>query len=292
MTTIQAIIPDSMGINVTNRYKLVYLGWWNLRHVLHYQSKQRRDAISTINSLKRILQEVDGKTTEDVKKNAFSYENPTLQVDLSYSGVPIPVDPGSRHRQSGETTLNCCGWCNYCTTVTTIPVCGNCKITGWCNIEQKPVQFDTKCLVKNATNKHLRECAKRIKRDIKEAEIKKIQAAKYTECIIKAMQKSESKPPFADWRPSDYYSIDQDMVCFFPEKGIVAITIIDNTSDGIIFTVPQFGNQEQRLRYVHDPNIMGKWEFEYLKQHPKYRALWLETSNASDKMAAAFAAIE
>ena len=292
MSIYQAIVPSFMGVNVTSRRKLVYLGWWNLRHILHYHSREKRDTISAINTMKKTLREVDGKTIKDVRENAICYENPTLQVDLSYSGVPIPVDPGSRHRKPGETTLNYCGWCNYCTTFTTVPVCGDCKITGWCNIEHRQVQFDTKCLLKSATNEKLRECAKRIKHDIRDAEAKKAKTAKYTEYVVKAMQKTEIKPPFANWRPSDYFSVNQNLICFFPEKGFVSIEVLCTTSSIVVFTIPQLNKQHEHQRYVHNPDIMGEWEFEYLKKHPDYRSLWLKTSNASDRMIAAFAAIE
>lgn len=275
----QTAVPKFMDIRVFGRRQLIFYGWWNLKHLLDYWERERCDDSKESASIQKLLREIGKRPTiARIRAIANDYENPTFRIRFDSSKTPIPVDLASKERRPATTTFNCCGWCKYCTAITPVPTYGNCKATGYCDVVGESVRFDTPCILANSSQNTLDYYVRCMKRSLRILKRKKAKEDRCIEYLVKAMREAKLKPPFASWRPLNFFNIGQDVMYFLPSRKFISVKITD-ISDGVI-TLQDQQTGHQYYGFMAQPEIITQWEYEYLRQHPYYRKLWIKASRA------------
>lgn len=301
--TIGAWIPD--------KETLVAMGSENLKIIKAELADRTKELTWRLEKTKSLVEALDGKTVEDIKAIAAGYEHPEFP---GAGREPGPDDAKSILRKAGATTFNFCGWCNH-------------HDGGWAFYEgysgtdccYKPKEddddddgtfkyrFNTPCMIANGTQELLDSCLARVKGYSEELTQKKAIIDKNTEIVDDAIAQTERKPCFVGWRPSEWVQRGDEVVCFISKSttpdaidtGIfVAGQVIDSYvtvyTEKVCTRGKAFNGHGLRLGKER-PEIMRKWEYEYLKTHPEYRKMWLENAGFNDwdhwdpdEMAAAF----
>ena len=271
----QTVIPEFRDIRVFERRRLIFFGWWNLKHLLDHWEKEKYNDSKDSARIRKLFREIGKKPTiARINLVASHYENPTFQLGFDHSKTPIPVDQASKDRKPTATTFNCCGWCKYC--ITPMSTHSNCKTTGWCSITHDPVRFDTPCILAKTNQKTLNHCIRCMKKSLRILKNRKVKAARSIKYITEAMQEARIKPPFASWRPLNYFHIGQNVMYFLPSREFIAARITE-ISDGTITLYSQ-QTECQYYEFITHPEIITQWGYKYLVRHPYYRQLWIKVS--------------
>lgn len=305
----QSLIPVNWPkLTVTNADELINLGVANLDALRRQWRYHERMTKSRTRRAQELIDVLDGKTEDDLVELAKQYQYPEfptvgfLMDDPDY--VPRPLDVASRHRVSGATTLNVCGWCQY---IRSISKCHNGAAVGKCELtlpmyhyrygrksqELVPkLGFDTPCVLLHSGQRFLDECLAALKRNLtllkKEAEC----LSQKINCLSWAMRVAEKKPCFVQWRPNTWFNDGDAAVCLVHDLNYVPACVCDRFAIGEITyvspkqwsvsvsTVAQVhkgrGDNRGLNLSVYSPAIMLLWEYEYLRDHPDYFELWLQ----------------
>ena len=253
---------------------------------------------------------LDGKTVKDIKAMAAEYEHPEFpKIGISnapggWSQEPEPLDVDSINRKPGMTTFNFCGWCKHCggglcrygyhitTTCSLIP---EVLINGRGTYGYDEFRFNTLCAIANGTQEFLETCVEYLKTKLAGLVAKKAEISEYVRFIAKAMKQAEEKPYLAGHRPADWFELGDEVVCFISKdfenalkKGIfVTGKVIDGYRHGDGCVSVCADEQVHTGGYcdgcglgygLSRPEVMHKWEYEYLKTHPDYLKVWIRES--------------
>ena len=93
--------------------------------------------------------------------------------------------------------------------------------------------------------------------------------------LIKLMETSEEKPPFATWRPKWYFNKGA-IVCFYRNGSYETAKIIIIHDDGEL-TIETEDKKEWWVN-PQSQKIMLKWEKDYFNKNKAYYELWLRNA--------------
>lgn len=99
--------------------------------------------------------------------------------------------------------------------------------------------------------------------------------AKRIKLIVKIMADAKDKPPFASFRPRDYFTAGQKVLCL-ADNGFTKATVIHSQNETV--TVKLRCSKKMQQIYEKSPTILHDWEYNYLKKHFKYKELWTKHS--------------
>lgn len=248
------------------------------------------------------LDVLDGKSIEDIKSVAEKYEHPDFPEigiieEFNWCKELAPLDEASKNRENGATTFNYCGWCKYCEPGIRYH---NCYITTTCSLIPKgpkndgSFRYNTPCAIANGTEELLEECVEYLKFWLTFFNTKKAKIDEYIKLITDAMKQAEEKPVFADFRSLDYFKIGDEVVYYIAngrqdviKKGVfVTGKIVDGLDHGhgriYVCTDEQIRARSNKDdgRVVNldlwRPEVVHKWEYEYLKTHPDFLEVWVK----------------
>ena len=315
----QKLIPDYWhGIYVPTEADFVFLGSKNLEYLKQYWRREEREIVGRIKTVQAQIDILDGKTVDDIKAMAAEYEHPEFPKigvpNDSWSKDPEPLDADSINRKSGATTFNFCGWCKYCGgglcrhsyhITTTCPLIPEELNNGRGTYGYDEFRFNTPCAIANGTQELLETCVEYLKSKLAGLVEKKAEISESVRFIADTMKKA------AGHRPPDWFELGDEVVCFISDdfenalkKGVfVTGKVIDGYrhGDGCVSVCAD--------EKIHDgdscdgcglgyglsrPEVLHKWEYEYLKSHPDYLKVWIRASADLSKfnsreMAQAFA---
>lgn len=321
----QKLIPTYWhGVYVPTETDLAFLGSKNLEYLKQYWRREEREIVGRIKAVQAKINTLDGKTVDDVKVMATEYEHPEFpKIGVrkdSWSNDPEPLDADSINREAGATTFNFCGWCrysggglcrhSYCITTicSLIPEEFN---NGKGTYGYDEFRFNTPCAIANGTQELLETCVEYLKSKLAGLVEKKDEISESVRFIANVMKQVEEKPYLAGHRPADWFELGDEVVCFISDdfenafkKGIFVTGKVINGyrhGDGCVSVCAD--------KKVHDgdycdgcglsyglsrPEVLHKWEYEYLKSHPDYLKVWIRASADlskfnSSEMAKAFA---
>ena len=310
----QKLIPDYWhGIYVPTEADLVFLGSKNLEYLKQYWRRGERDIIGRIKTVQAQIDMLDGKTVDDIKAMAAEYEHPEFPKigvpDDSWSKDPEPLDVDSINRKSGATTFNFCGWCKHCGGG--LPRHGY-RITTTCSLIPEELsngrgtygydefRFNTPCAIANGTQELLETCVEHLKSKLAWLVEKKAEISESARFIADTMKKAEEKPYLAGHRPADWFELGDEVVCFVSndfenalKKGVfVTSKVIDGYRHGNGRVSVCADEKVHSGDYcdgcglscgLSRPEILHKWEYEYLKSHPDYLKVWIRASADSSR---------
>lgn len=307
----QKLIPSHWrGIYVPTKADFVFLGSKNLEYLKQYWRHEEREMVGYIKTVQAQLDTLEGKTIDDVKAMASKYEHPDLpkngtsNTTDNWAKWPGSLDADSISRKPDATTFNYCGWCKHHENGL---LRSNCYIITTCSLIPKEFNngsgaygydkfyFNTPCAITNGTQELLETCIEHLKAKLAGFNARKAEISAYVRFIANAMKQSEEKPYFSSHRPMDWFKLGDEVVCFIhddPENtskkgffatgkvvdgfrhggGCVSVCIegqthTDDCCDGCKF---DYGSGR--------PEVMHKWEYEYLKTHPDYLKVWIRAS--------------
>ena len=307
----QKLIPDYWhGVYAPTEASLIFLGSKNLEYLKQYWRRKEREMVGRIKIVQAQVDMLDGKTVEDIKAMAAEYEHPEFpKIGISnapgnWAQEPEPLDADSINRKPGMTTFNFCGWCKHCEgglghydyrITTTCPLIPEELNNGRGTYGYDEFRFNTPCVIANGTQEFLETCVGYLKAKLTELVAKKAEISEYVRFIAKAMKQAEEKPCLADHRPVDWFELGDEVVCFISKdfenalkKGIF---VTGKVIDGYRYgggCVPVCADEQVHTGDYCDgcgincglsrPEVMHKWEYEYLKAHPDYLKVWIRAS--------------
>ena len=207
------------------------------------------------------------------------------------------------------TTFNFCGWCKHCGgglgrygyhITTTCPLIPEELNNGRGTYGYDEFRFNTPCAIANGTQEFLETCVEYLKAKLAGLVAKKAEISEYVRFIAKAIKQAEEKPYLAGHRPADWFKLGDEVVCFIskdfenaPKKGIfVTGKVIDGYRHGDGCVSVCADEQVHTGDYcdgcglgygLSRPEVMHKWEYEYLKAHPDYLKVWIRASASLTK---------
>jgi hypothetical protein len=200
------------------------------------------------------------------------------------------LDAASINRKSKTTTFNVCGWCEYASSGScrySYYISTHCAFLGYPSGEKK---FNTPCFLLSVDKELLSGIRTHlsIKRDTAKFD-KKTVDAKIT--FLKALEKkAEKKPALPAHRPCEWFNIDDPVMCYLAEFKDVCIPDVFTTAkvisgyrhhDGCVSVC--YDKKVHEGKYldgkgggygVSRPEVMHKWEFDYLCEHPDFARLY------------------
>ncbi len=207
----------------------------------------------------------------------------------TYEGEP-EWNAENCNRRQGDTTLITCGWCAY-------RGCGSCRydcmISGVCSLmkeygEERNVQWDTPCKIKNLGAIDIESLIKSKKWEIESAKNHIKTVEKEQSILEELLAKAEWKPPQPDSRPCDYYNIGDGVWVFYQ----------GNWTHGTV--VAGYRHHDGCVSYILDdypaskPNEKGPWgcgyaapgiltdqEYTYFKAVPERFLEWSKMCDRS-----------
>ena len=316
----QRLIPDNWhGIYVSTEADLIFLGSKNLECLKQYWTHKENEVIDHIDAIKTQISVLDGKTVDDIRAVASEYEHPD-STWRPLAKKAEPFDAILTNCKPGATTFNLCGWCKYnggitclyryhiITTYLLIPKEFN---NGSGAHDYEEFNLNTPCAITNGTQELLDTCVEYLKSELAELIAKKAEICEYAKLIVEAMEKAEEKPYFTDNRPENWFKTDDEVVCFIPnyienasKKGIFVtgkVVCGQKRSDGFVLirvderiNADNYNDNRKIVFGSSRPEILHKWEYGYLKNHPDYLKIWIRESSVlarqtSSEMAKAFA---
>ncbi len=321
----QKLIPDYWhGIYVPTEADFVFLGSKNLEYLKQYWRREEREIVGCIKTVQAQIDMLDGKTVDDIKAMAAEYEHPEFPKigvpNDSWSKDPEPLDADSINRKSGATTFNFCGWCKYCGGglrrygyhITTVcPLIPEELNNGRETYGYDEFRFNTPCAIANGTQELLETCVEYLKSKLAGLVEKKAEISESVRFVANTMKKAEEKPYLAGHRPPDWFKLGDEVVCFISDgfedalkKGVFVTGKVIygyRHGDGCVSVCADEkihdGDYCDGCRLGYDfssPEVLHKWEYEYLKSHPDYLEVWIRASADlsefnSREMAQAFA---
>lgn len=302
---LQNMIPNYWrGIYIYSRESLLFLGKNNLSYLKQYWRREERELAAHVKALQADIDLVDNKTVKDIKALASQYESPVFPAigipKDSWAKEPEPLDADSTNRQSGATTFNVCGWCkhhggglgrhNYLITT-------RCTLTPEKSYSGE-LRFNTPCLLANGTPELLQSCVDYLRSKQADLIDRKKEVGGYARYLARLMKDAEEKPYLANHRPHDYFNIGDEVMLFIPQfKNVLSEKINSFVSgkvvngyrhhDGCVSAyadtqvhLGDYGNGCGMGYGDSRPEIMKKWEYEYLKTHPDYFQVWADSASA------------
>lgn len=117
----------------------------------------------------------------------------------------------------------------------------------------------------------------------------------YIRYLLGAIKKAEKKPYLPEYRPLDWFRLGDEVVCFISddfdnalEKGITVtgkISSYEYSNHRVTVYADRQVQNDNKSYFGHGlsyglnrPEIMRKWEFDYLRTHPEYYEFWLWAS--------------
>lgn len=286
--------------------ELVFLGLDNLKYLADYWKRQREKIDKFIELSYERSCDLSNVTISDIEALAAGYEHPTFpDVRIGYSREPEPFDENSINREFGATTFNFCGWCKHCSggvikyRTRIITTCGLLPRyfydeSGHC-ISNEKLRFNSPCLIiEHSSQSLLNLCLSQTRSNTRNYSAERDMITSYLNVISSAILRSSRKPCFAAHRPRSWFNVDDMVVCFVSDgydggeviKSNVFVTgrIVKKhrgsdssvlvLTDEDVYSDPTRQSNELFYR-VSRPEIMKKWEFEYLKSNPDYLRIWM-----------------
>lgn len=239
---------------------------------------------------------IRGKIPSDFVTLAKSFENPNFPhngIERDSWGDVEPLDQASKERKSGATTFNFCGWCKYASGGTCrygYHITTQCGLLSDAGINGAEAHFNTPCFLPGSSPKLLDQMINGLIGTLG----KNIAAKHITDQKIKYLmsleRKAETKAALPDHRPYNWFNIDDPVVCFvtdFPGR-----TTNLNLAKGNVVNGYRHHDGCVSVKFkvqLHDgenlsgwgggygmgrPEVMHKWEFEYLRKHPEFARIW------------------
>lgn len=300
------LIPKSWrGVDVQSKEDLVFLGSNNLKRLKSDWRHSKELLSMQIREVNERIEVLDGKTAEDFKTMAANYEHPKFprigipEGSKGWTRGFEPLDADSINRKPGATTFNFCGWCKYCwgersrygyfvkTSCSLIPEKLADKENHW---------FNEPCALTRCPQEFLEACVQRMKSfELNKLEENKERTESYIEVLDELIELSEEKPCLARHRLKNWFEIGDEVVCFIPSdfdtairrKVFVAGKVIGGyrSEDGRVLVCAD--EKVHTGEYLEGygigcgssrPEVMKKWEYEYLRAHPDYAKIWLKQS--------------
>lgn len=291
---LQEVIPATwVGVQVQSEKDLIFLGKDNLEAIKQEWRREERRYSAAIKSLQTDLDTFKGRTIEDIRDLAKDYEQPDFpRISVRENEEAEPLDADSLNRKRGTTTLNCCGWCNYCTGGETRPGF-DCRITTHCRLlfvnAEKRLKFNTPCLVTHGTQELIDEIIQNIEWFLDEAVAEKRKVEQRIRLVMDATKKADIKPCLPQKRPSNYIKAGDKVKIFLGshDQNILPSkanrfndgTVVGNgdflAMDDLVHTgklLDGYGVSSRRF----EPDLLHVWEYEYFRHHRFYLEMWLK----------------
>jgi hypothetical protein len=308
----QSVIPDYWhGIYATNDRELVFYGSNLLSSLIKYWRGVERTCVGEVKRLQEQIDLLTNQTVSSLRQEAAQYENPVfgeigvISAEL-WRNDPEPLDELSKNRDRGATTFNVCGWCKY---VSGGPVRYGYFIKPTCDLipreygdgsgygGSEEFRFDTPCALTNGSDALIKTSVKHLEVKREDAKSRKSSASEKIRYLLNLVKDAEEKPFLSGHRPSDWFNIGDEVMCFVDfedatRKGFIPAKVVSGYRhhDGCVSVVTD--------KRVHDntenhdgcglglgtgrPEILHKWEYEYLQSHPDFFEVWLrEASRAA-----------
>lgn len=294
---VAGLIPEYWDLTARTRKDIVFLGKVTIREMIRSWRYHAKELGSSIKERDELLKFLQGKTAADFRKLAEKFENPEfphvgVQKD-SWGNDPEPLDAASINRESGKTTFNVCGWCKYAG-------CGTCRynyhITTVCDfktragLKDEERRFNTPCFLKDVSDEMLAQIRNGLSRERDRLISEKRQADFNIGALLSLEDRAAEKPALPDRRPHDWFNVDDPVVCYIGKwqerivKDQFATAKVINGyrhHDGCVSVC--FDQRVHSGEYLEGrgsgygmarPEVMHKWEFEYLLKHPDFARLW------------------
>lgn len=302
----QALIPNHWyGVFAPNEETLKFLGKENLRYMEHYwrvSARNRKEESVNYKHRLKMLRELGLDGIHMIAATCGVLDLSERESVAGRPGLSQPVDRASERRRRGGTNFKYCGWCEYFTGDRAER--GNCVLKGRCCLipphfnngsgwsEAEPFYFDHECRFEWESQDFFEACCDYLRARVSSAWWHHEEAIDFAEYLALLASTVESKPIFPKSRKNDHFRVgDAVTVCLpygrncSPElEGVFVAAYVaqeDEEKGEIVITtavaIDDFGTS--RLSYrVRKPTILRREEYDYLRQHPEYRKIWLRNA--------------
>lgn len=304
------LVPPYSDFKLDTEEDVLFLGRRNILALAGTWEYYLNNALSQAQSNRKHVAILRGGTAAYFRNRAKEFENPKDIVKGpcdSWQNELEPIDVMSREREAGTTTFNICGWCKYAG-------CGTCRygyhITSHCRLSEGDGKldverkFDTPCWLLSATDADISRCVARFEVEYRSicAKVRKLRS--HTQRLKKLAGRAEDKPAAPGERPHDWFNIDDPVVCYVGDwtdnrvhgpagasYAFAPATVIDGYRhhDGCVSV--RYTDKIHTGEYLDGhgggygmsrPEILHKWEFDYLVAHPEFAAVWLRQGAPKD----------
>lgn len=302
----QNLIPEWWHIKIDGEdmNEIVFLGQVTIRQMIRHW---RSDADSTSGYIKQVQEYMDffeGKNAAAIVEIAKGYEKPTFPkigtLPGNWSGEQEPIDPASLTRSSGATTFNFCGWCKHAgggSCRYNYHITTSCRILSDAGITDEERRFNTPCYFPGASDKDFSRVRKGLEKKRDSLVERKALIDRKIKLLIQLEKKAEKKPALPDQRPHDWFNVADPLVCYiggWSERivphNFATARVIDGYRhhDGCVSVC--YDERIHNGEYLDGqgggygmsrPEVMHKWEYEYLLAHPDFASLWSSTQGVS-----------
>lgn len=295
------LIPDYWKLSVKTTDDIVFLGKENIAEMIAYWSNALDSAKNVFKRNKQLIALLKNKTAKKITKLAEKFENPSFpQIGSrpdSWVGEQEPLDVASITRERGDTTFNVCGWCKYVSSGTcryNYTISGTCEFEFAAGFPNKERKFNSPCFLKSSPDSTF----KRITEGIEKQNASKLKRQQDIENNIKElktlMKKSGSKPALSSHRKYDWFNVKEDVVCHVVnlENKIIKNAFVHakvvpgyRHHDGCVSTAAEMKIHNGENLNGHGlsygtsrPEVMLKWEFDYLRKNPDFAKMWANSA--------------
>lgn len=294
---VMSLIPDYWKLKATTVEDIVFFGQVTIREMIRYWRSHAEGLVSQIKDVEKKLELLKGKNAASMNELAKQYEKPEFpqigQRDDSWGNDLEPLDAASINRKGGATTFNFCGWCKYAgggSCRYNYHITTSCSIKTDASLSDEERKFNTPCFLTEAPEQMfnaLRDGLAR-KRDML------VTQKQWTDEKIKLLldyeRRADKKPALPDYRPHDWFNVDDSVVCFIGQwpdrilKGDFATAkVIEGYRhhDGCVSVCYDERAHEGEYLDGHGggygmsrPEVMHQWEYEYILAHPSFAGLY------------------
>lgn len=273
----------------------LFLGSENLRACQEYWQEKQSENIYEINVVRNRIEELHGKTVEDIKAIAREYDNPELGIIVTpreWTSDAKPQDRDSKRRKPDTTTFNLCGWCKYGQqsyyrggSYNSFHFSVSCSLApDVINEYNDTLAYDSPCILANGDQAWLETCRQHLTTKYNGLQKKAEVIARKLAFIKDAIKLAEKKPLIPELRPRDWFK---------PGDKVVHLTIFGTLINNEVTEIEGLSSRATTVKLrqrwgefdYKDPVIMHEWEHEYFKNHPDYVEFYVKVSDHRGKYA-------
>jgi len=299
------LIPRYWNLTAGTVGDIVFFGKITIREMIRSWRSHAENLSSHIKSVDEKLKFLEGRDSTAIREIAKRYENPKFPIigvpsQGSWSKDPEPLDAASINREYGATTFNVCGWCKftgggvcrYSYHITT-----SCTFKTDAGMKDEERRFNTPCFLKKASNETLDSLREGFRKNLNRIIEEKRETDRKIKLLLKLEKLAVKKPALPDYRPYNWFNVNDPVVCFvgswkeriISDQFVTAKVIYGyRHHDGCVSVC--YDKRVHSGPYLEGhgggygmsrPEVMHVWEFEYLLEHPEFAGLYAKKGVSS-----------
>lgn len=287
-----SMIPSGWNLVVKSAEDIMFLGSVMIREMIRAWRRKENELKPNIKAAHEKVTFFTGMNAVSLSEFAKNYENPEFP-DIGYlrdseKGVPEPLDPASRRRKCKSTTFNVCGWCKYASTGAKryeYYFSTNCSLRRDAGLEDIGFYtFNTPCFLKTAPDTVFDQLRAGLEEGYQSRVTERREVENKIRLLVEMEKLAEKKPPLPGYRPMGWFEAGNLVVCSLendPREDFVDVSAVEADFDEVLVS---YLKPTQGMWYIaHDPQIMHRWEFDYLLSHADFAIKWARQGAVWDK---------